>query len=58
MNQTPDRLRMHAELIRDFTDADETSWLWAYERHDLPGDWQVLWRVAWAKSDRWSSGAA
>jgi hypothetical protein len=34
VNQAPDRLRMHAELVRDFTHADETAWFWAYGRHN------------------------
>ena len=34
VDQTPHRLRMHAELLRDLTDADETVGLSAYRRHN------------------------
>lgn len=36
VDQTPDGLGMHAELIRHLTDADETRRLFVCRRHDPP----------------------
>jgi len=41
VNQPPDRLRMHAELIRDLTDADQAALFWAYRRHNPYAESQV-----------------
>jgi hypothetical protein len=48
VNQPPDRLGMNAELVRDFTDTDQTAWLWAYGRHNPYAEWQVSRSLAWA----------
>ena len=48
VDQPPDGLRMHAELIRDFTDTYQTAWFWAYGRHNPSGEWQVRRSTAWA----------
>jgi hypothetical protein len=49
MNQTPDRLGMHAELRRNLADADETLRLSAYGRHNPPEASQVPSDAAWAR---------
>jgi hypothetical protein len=49
VNQPPDRLRMHAELVRDLTDTDEATGLWTYGRHNPSAeDSQVSSSLAWA----------
>ena len=41
VNQPPDCLRMHAELIGDLTDADQAALFWPYRRHNPCAEWQV-----------------
>ena len=48
MDQTPDRLGMHAELRRNLADADETLGLSTYGRHNPPEPSQVPKDAAWA----------
>jgi hypothetical protein len=46
VDQSPNRLGMHAELRRDLTDADEISGLSVYGRHNPPEALQVSERSA------------
>ena len=48
VDQTPDRFRMHAELGRDLSDADETAGFSAYRRHNPCEALQVRSDAAWA----------
>ena len=48
MDQTPDRLGMHAELRRNLADADETLRLSTYGGHNPPEASQVQSDAAWA----------
>jgi hypothetical protein len=48
VDEAPDRLRVHAELRRDLADADETSGLSIYGRHNPSEALQVPSDAAWA----------
>jgi hypothetical protein len=48
VDQTTDRLRMHTELRRNLSDADETAGLSAYRRHNPCTALQVPTDAAWA----------
>jgi hypothetical protein len=58
VDQTPDRLRMHAELGRDLSDADETTGFSAYRRHNPPQALQVPSNTAWAAWTIWPTAQA
>jgi hypothetical protein len=59
VDQTPDRLGVHAELGRDLSDADETAaGLSAYRRHNPSEALQVPSDTAWAAWIIWPATQA